>query len=72
MGTTYEVDVDGGGEPFVQHARKAAEQEHVHAQNNLGLMYHQGEGVQQDSKEALKWWRKAAKQGDVYAQHQLG
>ena len=32
------------------------------AQYNLGLMYHNGLGVTQDYKEALKWYRLAAGQ----------
>ena len=30
------------------------------SQYNLGWMYHQGLGVVQDDKEAMKWFRKAA------------
>ena len=32
----------------------------------------QGEGVPQDYKEAVKWYTKAAEQGDVDAQYNLG
>ena len=35
------------------------------AQYNLGLMYVLGEGVEQDFKEAVKWYQKAADQGDA-------
>ena len=35
-------------------------------------MYYKGEGVPQDYKEAVKWWRKAAEQGDAEAQSNLG
>ena len=37
-----------------------------------GLSYNVGFGVVQDYKEALKWYRKAAKQGDASAQYALG
>ena len=37
-----------------------AEQGHAGAQNNLGLMYYNGEGVPQDDKTAVKWYRLAA------------
>ena len=30
------------------------------AQSNLGTMYEKGEGVKQDHKEAVGWFRKAA------------
>jgi TPR repeat protein len=35
-------------------------------------MYREGKGVQQSYAEALKWYRKAAEQGDVGAQNDLG
>jgi TPR repeat protein len=35
-------------------------------------MYGQGEGVAQDYKEAVKWYRKAAEQGVVDGQYNLG
>jgi TPR repeat protein len=52
--------------------RKAAEQDFVKAQYNLGCMYSIGEGVSQDHAEAVKWFRKAAEQGYVSAQKNLG
>ena len=52
--------------------RKAAEQGHDGAQNNLGYLYHNGEGVTQDFAEAVKWYRKAAEQGNADAQNNLG
>ena len=42
------------------------------AQYNLGGMYALGRGVPQDDAEAVKWYRKAADQGDAIAQHNLG
>jgi TPR repeat protein len=35
-------------------------------------MYYNGEGVPQDYEEAIKWYRKAADQGDASAQFNLG
>ena len=35
-------------------------------------MYHTGEGVPEDYREAVKWWRKAAEQGYAEAQFNLG
>jgi TPR repeat protein len=52
--------------------RKAADQGHAGAQNNLGYMYCQGQGVPQDYAEAARWFRKAADQGDAEAQYNLG
>ena len=50
----------------------AAKQEYARAQYNLGVMYHQGEGVEQDYSKARDWYEKAAKQGDANAQYNLG
>ena len=49
-----------------------AEQGDVDAQLNLGNMYFNGEGVPQDDKAAVKWYRLAAEQGNARAQHNLG
>jgi len=38
------------------------------AQLNLGLMYAQGQGVPQDYKEAIKYFRLSAEQGNADAQ----
>jgi TPR repeat protein len=45
--------------------RAAAEQGHAVAQHGLGFMYMEGECVEQDSQEALKWFGQAAEQGLV-------
>ncbi len=37
----------------------------------IGLFYHMGEGVPKDDQEALKWWRKAAAEGDSNSQRCL-
>ena len=42
-----------------------AEQGNADAQNNLGLMYREGQGVPQDYKTAVKWYQRAAEQGDA-------
>jgi TPR repeat protein len=49
-----------------------ARQGNADAQYNLGDMYEYGQGVSQDYKTALKWYRLAAKQGDADAQYKLG
>jgi len=36
------------------------------------LMYKNGQGVPQDYKEAVKWYRLSAEQGDATAQFNLG
>ena len=51
---------------------QAAEQGNAYAQNNLGWMYYKGEGVRQDYKQAVQWFRNAAEQGVDEAQFYLG
>lgn len=52
--------------------RIAAEQGDAEGQNNLGVMYENGNGVAKDYTEAAKWYRKAAEQGDYIGQYNLG
>jgi TPR repeat protein/flagellar basal body-associated protein FliL len=42
------------------------------AQNELGSMYANGNGVPQDYKEAVEWWTKSAEQGNAMGQFNLG
>jgi len=49
-----------------------AEQGDAHAQQNLALMYRDGQGVPQDYVEEARWYRMAAQQGHVRAQFNLG
>jgi len=46
----------------------AAAQGLVDAQFNLGFMYSNGQGVQQNYAQAIRWYRLAAAQGDAAAQ----
>ncbi len=48
-----------------------AKQGHADAQFHLGLMYNKGKGVPQNSAKALKWARKAARQGHFLARDYL-
>lgn len=52
--------------------QKAAEKGYADAQNNLGIYYAKGHGVQQSYTDAAKWYRQAAEQGDMWAQCNLG
>ena len=51
--------------------RSLAEKGHAKAQLYLGIMYEMGLGVKQDYPEAVKWYQKAAIQGDREAQKKL-
>src|SRR5512134_1902679 len=48
-----------------------AEQGNSNAQVMLGFMYDQGRGVPRDYAEMEKWYRRAAKQGNIGAQYTL-
>ena len=52
--------------------KELAENGNAKAQNNLGLMYHFGKGVEEDYSEAVRWFTKSAEQGDADAQYNLG
>lgn len=49
-----------------------AEQGNAKAQYNLGVMYHNGEGVPQDYTEAMKWYQRAAELELADAHYNLG
>jgi TPR repeat protein len=51
---------------------RMAQQGEARAQNDLGLMYAAGCGVEKDEREAAAWYRKAAEQGYAIAQYNLG
>lgn len=52
--------------------KELAEQGDALPQFSLGLMYAEGQGVNQDYHQAVKWYQKAAEQGDAKAQVNLG
>ena len=52
--------------------RKKAEAGDVDAQFNLGVLYANGQGVERNYSEALKWYRQAAEQNNAAAQNNLG
>jgi TPR repeat protein len=53
-------------------ALKALGEKDPRAAYDLGLRYFRGDGVGQDSYQALVWMRKAAERGDLQAQKALG
>ena len=52
--------------------RKAAEQSYAPAQNALGVIYQNGQGVPKDDQQAIAWYRKAADQGLAAGEVNLG
>src|SRR5207247_4375042 len=55
-----------------ENLEKAADQGYAQAQNNLGTLYENGEGVPKDLRKAAKLYQKAADQGYALAQNNLG
>lgn len=49
-----------------------AEQGDMKAQQQLGVRYEAGRGVEQNYEEAVKWYRKAVEQEDDEAEYRLG
>lgn len=56
----------------VDESRSKNQQEDSNAQYKLGLKYYCGQGVPKNNLEAMKYFKKAAEQGHVDAQYQLG
>jgi eukaryotic-like serine/threonine-protein kinase len=52
--------------------KQAAEQGNAVGQNNLGALYDDGKGVEENNVEAAMWYRKAAEQGYDLGQINLG
>lgn len=76
--TTATIDADlaaldaGMSAVAVVTVYKAAEQGNAMAQTILGAIYRYGNGVPQDYRQAVSWYRKAAEQGSAEAQFNLG
>jgi TPR repeat protein len=52
--------------------QEAAKNGHPVAQNNLGVLYNDGRGVERNFSEAVKWFSESATQGNSDAQYNLG
>lgn len=59
-------------ERAVYYYRLAAEAGYANAQNNLGLCYEKGYGVEKDENLALSWYLKSAENGNVAAIRNVG
>ncbi|MCO8575770.1 SEL1-like repeat protein [Burkholderia multivorans] len=64
-------DPDEREDPRIALLKQAAKAQ-PKAAYDLGLRYFRGDGVRQDSYQALKWMRDAAERGDLNAQKALG
>ncbi len=56
----------------IKELRTEADRGNAEAQLKLGATYWVGKGVDQNTREGVRWWRKAAEQGDANAQFMLG
>lgn len=56
----------------LQEVQKLAEAGDTDAQWQMGVRYHDGQGVPQDDAQAVRWFQLAAEQGNVTAQGALG
>lgn len=66
LGILYHLGIGGVAQDYaeaVQWYRRAAEQGHADAQNNLGLCYDNGQGVPRDDVHAYVWFNLAAARG---------
>jgi TPR repeat protein len=61
----------GDYETALLELRPLTDQGNVDAQNILGIMYFEGQGVPQDYAEALEWYRLAAAQGHAHAPNNI-
>ena len=51
--------------------KKAAEKDDKDAQNNLAVLYENGDGIDKDIDKAIYWYKKSAEQGFQDAQNKL-
>lgn len=65
----YEI---GDFEAAIRELLPLAEQGEANAQYQMGLIYHNGDGVSQSYKDAVTWFRRSAEQGHIDAQVALG
>jgi tetratricopeptide (TPR) repeat protein len=70
MGTMH--DKEGDYRKALEYYTKAAELGDAHAHGCLGDLYHNGDGVEKDTKKAVYHWEKAAIGGHPGARYNLG
>ena len=72
LGGGYQSYLKGDYDAAFREWLPLAELGDVEAQYNLGVLYDEGAGVEQDLAVAADWYRKAAEQGFIDAQTNLG
>ena len=74
LGAWYERGLHGISQDYkeaVYWYQQAANQNHKSTQNNLGMMYRRGLGVEQSNDKAVEWYKKAIANGCEAAKHNL-
>lgn len=66
------VSHDASPNPVIARIQRRAARGDAEAQVDLGTLYEAGIGVVQDKAEALRWYERAAAQGNVYGQYLAG
>ncbi|MCY4672346.1 MAG: hypothetical protein OXD43_01025 [Bacteroidetes bacterium] len=56
----------------VEDLQAKTEQGDAQTQHELGNSYYHGRGVPENYRLAAQWWKKAADQGHVHAEYELG
>jgi hypothetical protein len=72
LGGGYQSYLKGDYQAAYEEWLPLAELGYAEAQYNMGVMYDEGAGVDQDLTTAVSWYRKAAEQGFIDAQTNLG
>ncbi len=72
LGVIYNTHFNNDYGRSFEYFLKGAKLGHRGCQNQLGLMYRFGYGVEKDLNESFKWYLKSAKGGHVAAQNNLG
>jgi TPR repeat protein len=72
LGGGYQSYLKGDYQAAYEEWLPLAELGDAEAQYNLGVMYDEGAGIDQDLVKAASWYRKAADQGFMDAQTNLG
>ncbi len=67
----YNYSLQGRNEDAFNWMLRAAQINHATAQNNIGLSYLHGLGVEKDNVKAFIWFKRSAEQGLSYAQSEL-
>ena len=72
VGLMISSNVDTVGNPSFSGLEERAEKGDVRAALSLGMKFRDGDGVEQDDREAMRWYRVSADQGDPQGMDNVG